>query len=371
MIDSRVQRMARVLVQYSLGIKPGERLGIKAGPPAIPLVREVAREALASGAFPEIFLDLPGWKEMLLREGSDAQLASISDAARLMAEEYEAALEISSLENTQELNTLDPERIARHNQAQARVFQAIRSRSQDGSLHRSITLYPTNAYAQDAGMSFHEFEDFFYHACFLDDEDPIARWQALSRQQKRLVEWLAGKHTVHILGPETDLRLSIDGRVFLSDDGRYNFPGGEFFTGPVEESAQGHIRFSFPSSYGGRSVDNVRLRFEEGTVVEAQAEQGQAYLEHMLGLDEGARRLGEFAFGNNAHITRCIKNTLFDEKMSGTVHLALGASFSATGGRNQSLLHWDMVYDLRQGSEVWIDDELFNRDGHFLPDNQA
>lgn len=365
MVDPRLQRMAQVLVQYSLGIREGERLGIRAEPIAAPLVREVAREALAAGAFPEIFLELPGMKTLLLQKGSDEQLSYISDSARLMAEEYETALEISSLENTKAFMGIDPARLAWQNQAQKRIFQAIRSRSQNGTLRRSLTLYPTNAYAQDADMPLNDFEDFFYHACFLDDENPIARWQELSRRQERLVQWLAGKHTVHILGPGTDLTLSIDGRLFLSDDARYNFPGGEFFTGPVENSANGYIHYSFPSSYGGRSVDDVRLRFEQGIVVEARAGQGQAYLEQMLALDEGASRLGEFAFGNNCNITRCTKNILFDEKMSGTVHLALGASFSATGGKNQSLLHWDMVYDLRGGSEVRVDGELFCKDGCF------
>jgi aminopeptidase len=227
-------------------------------------------------------------------------------------------------------------------------------------------MFPTNAYAQDADMSLSDFEDFAYRACFLDDEDPVARWQELSRQQERLVQWLKGKRSVHLLGQDTDLTLSIAGRTFINADGRRNFPDGEFFTSPVEDSANGVIRFSFPASYGGRSVEDVRLRFENGVVVEATAAQGQDYLDKMLGIDEGARRLGEFAFGNNRNVDRCTKNILFDEKMGGTVHLALGAGFPDTGGVNQSALHWDMVCDLRNGGEVYVDNELFTKDGAFV-----
>ena len=366
MTDLRLQRMAQVLIQYSLGIKPGERLGIRAQPAAAPLIREVVRETIRAGAHPEVFVDVPGMKEIILKEGSDAQLAYIPDAMRLIAEEYEAVLDILSQENTREASGIDPVRIAIQNQAHKSISRSAWTRFNEGTLHRSIAMYPTNAYAQDANMSLSEFEDFLFHACFLDVDDPVACWHELSRQQERLIQWLSGKRTVHILGQETDLTLSIDGRVFLNDDARANFPGGEFFTGPVENSASGHIRYSFPASYGGRSVGDVWLRFEEGIVVEAQASQGQEYLEKMLDLDRGARRLGEFGFGNNHNIDRCTGNVLFDEKMKGTIHLALGAGFPATGTANQSVLHWDMVHDLRLGSEVRVDGELFCKDGHFV-----
>lgn len=228
-----------------------------------------------------------------------------------------------------------------------------------------MVLFPTNAYAQDAEMALEDFEDFVYRACFLHEEDPVACWQQLSRQQERLVQWLIGKHTIQVRGPETDLTFSIAGRVFISDDGHENMPGGEFFTGPVEDSATGTIRFNFPASHGGYLVEDVRLRFEHGVVVEAQAAHGQPYLEQMLSIDAGAKRLGEFAFGNNPNVDRCTKQTLFDEKMGGTVHLALGASIPETGGVNQSALHWDMVCDLRQGSEIRVDGEVFCKDGVF------
>ncbi|GHO94557.1 aminopeptidase [Reticulibacter mediterranei] len=366
MVDTRLQRMARVLVNYSLGIKKGDRLAIMSGIQAAPLVREIVREAIHAGAYPETFVSLPGVQEVLLKEGSDEQLSYIPAAQRMIFEEYEAMLQIFSQDNTKELSGVNPARMAIVQQARRDLSQTYMRRSAEGSLRWNISMFPTQSHAQDAEMSLSDFEDFIYRACFLDDEDPVARWQELSQQQERLINWLKGKRTVHLLGPDTDLTFSVEGRIFVNDDGHYNLPGGEFFTGPVEDSANGVIRYSFPASFGGRSVEDVRLRFENGRVIEATAAQGQDYLDKMLGLDEGARRIGEFAFGNNRNVDRCTKNVLFDEKMGGTVHLALGASIPQSLGVNQSALHWDMVCDLRQGSEIRVDGELFSKDGQFV-----
>jgi aminopeptidase len=246
------------------------------------------------------------------------------------------------------------------------ISEVTRKREQAGTFRWSSTLYPTSGYAQDAEMSLHDFEEFVFDVCFLNDSDPIARWKELSTQQQRLVDWLVGKKEVHIQGDGTDLKLSIKNRTFINSDGKRNFPSGEFFTGPVEDSAKGVIQFDIPASHDGRAIEGVRLVFHEGKVVEACARQGQAYLEHMLEIDAGASYLGEFAFGNNVRVDRGTKNVLFDEKMGGTVHLALGASYPETGGVNQSALHWDMVCDLRQKGEVWVDDVLFLKEGKIV-----
>jgi aminopeptidase len=366
MSDIRLQRLAQVLVRYSLNVKKGDRLAIITGPDSAPLLREVVREALRAGAFPETFIGIPGVQEIILKEGSDEQLTYIPATQRMIYEEYETMLNILAQDNTKGLNGVDPSRIALSQQATRDLLHTFMQRSAEGSLRWSVAMFPTNAYAQDAEMSLSDFEDFVYRVCFLDDENPAARWQELGKQQERYVQWLNGKRAIHLLGQDTDLTFSIDGRVFINDDGHYNFPGGEFFTGPVEDSVNGYIRYSFPASYGGRSVEDVRLRFENGVVVEASASQGQEYLDKMLALDEGARRLGEFAFGNNRNVDRCTKNILFDEKMGGTVHLALGASIPQTRGVNQSALHWDMVCDLRKGSEIRVDGELFCKNGEFV-----
>ena len=366
MVDIRLQRMAHTLVHYSLELQKGERLAINAEPIAAPLVYEVVREALRVGAHPEPLLSLPGMRELVLREASDEQLAYIPAWQRVLAEEYETHLYIASSENTRALSGVDPDRQALSLQAGHDLFETFMRRSAEGSFRWCSTLFPTNAYAQDAEMSLRDFEEFVYGACFLNDEDPGARWRELSAQQQHYVDYLKDKREVHILAPDTDLTLLIGGRTFMNSNAKRNFPSGEFFTGPIENSANGHIHFNFPASYGGRSVEGVRLRFENGVVVEATAAQGQDYLEKMLNMDEGARRLGEFAFGNNANVTRCTRNILFDEKIGGTIHLALGASYPETGGVNQSSLHWDMVCDLRSGGEVRIDGELFSKDGKFV-----
>lgn len=366
MADIRLQRMAKVLVNYSIGVKPGERLAIRAPMITAPLVREIYREALRAGALPETFIAVPGLSEILFKEGSEEQLKYISQPQRLIFEEYETMLSLWGETNTKALNNVDHSRVAIAQKASHDIMDTYLRRTMEGTYRWVAALYPTEASAQDAEMSLDEFEDFCYRACFLDEEDPVACWKALSAEQERRVQWLKGKRTVHVLGQDTDLTLSIEGRPFINCDGHLNFPDGEFFTSPLENSANGYIRYSFPCSFNGVSVEDVRLRFEDGVVVEATAARGQDYLDEMLGVDEGARRLGEFAFGNNRYVDRCIRHTLFDEKMAGTIHLALGKSIPQSLGVNESAIHWDMVCDLRQGSEIRVDDEVFCKDGKFV-----
>lgn len=366
MQDVRIERWAQTLVHYCLYVKAGETVAIHSTPLATPLLEAVYREVLRAGAYPLPLLQLESFDEMLLREGNDAQLAWIPPHTASLAERIDARLLIMASGNTKGLSGIDPAHMAVRRQAYGELAKTYRRREQEGTFRWSLTLYPTAAYAQDSNMSLSEFEEFVYNACFLNDTDPSARWKELSVQQQRLVDWLVGHRHVHILGEGTDLTLSIENRVFINSDGKRNFPSGEFFTGPVENSANGVIRFDIPASYDGRAAEGVRLVFRDGKVVEASAAQGQDYLEQMLNLDEGARYLGEFAFGNNARVDRSTRNILFDEKMGGTVHLALGASYPETGGVNQSSLHWDMVCDLRRNGEVWIDDTLFLKDGKIL-----
>jgi aminopeptidase len=366
MADIRLQRMAKVLVNYSIGVKAGERLAIRAPSTAAPLIREIYREALRAGAFPETFVSIPGLAEILYKEGSDEQLTHIPEPSRLLFEEYETMISLWADTNTKALNNVDHSRVALSQKAMGGLMSTYMRRTMEGSFRWVAALYPTEAFAQDAEMSLSDFEDFCYRACFLDEEDPVASWRELSKQQERLVQWLKGKRTIHLRGQDTDLTFSIEGRPFVNCDGHLNFPDGEFFTSPIENSANGYIRYSFPCSFNGVSVEDVRLRFENGVVVEASAARGQDYLDQMLSVDEGARRLGEFAFGNNRYVDRCIRHTLFDEKMAGTVHLALGKSIPQSQGVNESAIHWDMVCDLRRGSEIRVDDELFCKDGKFL-----
>jgi aminopeptidase len=240
-------------------------------------------------------------------------------------------------------------------------------RAAAGQLTWCGTLFPTQAHAQDAEMSLTDYEDFVYSAGHLDEDDPVAAWRAVSAHQQRLVDLLGQKRQLRIVAPDTDLTIGVAGRTWINADGAKNFPDGEVFTGPVEDSAEGHITFSFPAVHMGREVEGIRLEFEQGKVVKATARKGEDLLTSLLDMDAGARYLGEFAFGTNADIRRYTRNTLFDEKIGGTIHLAVGASYPDTGGRNQSGLHWDIVRDLRQGGRVYADGELIYQDGQFLP----
>jgi aminopeptidase len=363
MHDIRIERWAHTLVHYCLAVQPEQLIAIYSTPAATPLIESVYREIIRVGAHPIPVIQLESLEEILLREGNDTQLSLLSPITHLLAEQADARLFIKANENTQALNGIDSTRIARRTQATGKIREIHQSREREGKFRWCLTLYPTIGYAQDSQMSLSEFEEFVFDVCFLNDPDPVARWLELSQQQQRLVDWLAGKKEVHILGEGTDLALSVENRVFINSDGKRNFPSGEIFTSPVENSAHGVIQFDIPSSYEGYSVEGVRLVFREGKVVEASARQGQDYLLQMLDVDTGARYLGEFAVGNNARVTRGTRNILFDEKMGGTVHLALGASYPETGGVNHSSLHWDMVCDLRKAGEVRVDDILFLKDG--------
>jgi aminopeptidase len=366
MQDIRIERWAHTLVHYCLYIKAGEAVAIYATPLAAPLIEAVYREVLRVDAHPVPLINLENLDEILLREGSDAALTTPSPLAQVMEECIDVQLTIASSSNTRTLSSIDPARIAKRREAFGEVFKSRQKREQEGKFRWSLTLYPTNGYAQDANMSLRDFEEFVFDVCFLNDPDPIARWQELSVSQQRLVDWLVGHENVRIKGEGTDLVLSIKDRIFINSDGKRNFPSGEFFTGPIEDSANGVITFDIPASFDGQAIEGVRLVFRDGKVTEAHARQGQAYLDKMLEIDAGARYLGEFAFGNNPRVDRGTRNILFDEKMGGTIHMALGNSYPETGGVNHSALHWDMVCDLRRSGEVWVDDTLFLKDGKIL-----
>jgi aminopeptidase len=239
-------------------------------------------------------------------------------------------------------------------------------RSADGSLRWVGTQYPCQAYAQEADMSLNAYTDFVYQATFADQPDPVARWQEVHQTQQRLVDWLSGKQQVTVKGPHVDLSLSIAGRTFINSDGKKNMPSGEIFTGPVEDSANGWVHFTYPAIRGSREVEGVRLEFTDGKVVRATAEKNEDYLISQLDIDAGARYLGEFAIGTNYGIDRFTKSILFDEKIGGTFHIAVGAGYPETGSLNKSSLHWDFICDMRTESEIRVDGELFYQNGRFL-----
>ncbi|HUG13516.1 MAG TPA: aminopeptidase [Thermomicrobiales bacterium] len=366
MADQRIERLARVLVEYSLQVQPEQIVVLQGSPLAEPLLLAVFRRVVEAGANPVVRVNLPGFQEILLSSGNEQQLTRLTTLDRLVPEEADASLSILSDSNTKALSGVDPDKQRMAQTARRDLTRRYMERAAEGTLRWCLTLFPTQAYAQDAEMSLADYQDFVYGACHVDEDGPVAHWQQVSREQARLIDWLAGKREARVTGPETDLRLLIEGRTFINADGARNFPDGEIFTGPVEDSVEGMVRFSYPSIVQGREVEDIRLWFEGGKVVRATAAKNQDYLERMLGTDDGARRLGEFAFGTNAGIQRFTKNILFDEKIGGTVHMAIGAGFPDTGSQNQSAIHWDMICDLRQGGEVTVDGQPFMRDGVIL-----
>lgn len=364
-MDSRIQKMAEVLVRYSVHVQPGEWVVIDSPLPGEPLAQACVCATLQAGGHPTVIFTSEDVQETVLREASEDQLSFISPVRRTVMEQADVSIQLIAPTNTYALSSIDPARLSLQARSHQPLSETFFSRWKSGELRWTLAQYPTAAAAQDAQMSLREYEDFVYGAALLHEPDPIAAWQRQRNRQQRLIDWLADKHTFRLTGPDTDLTLSIEGRTWLNDDGHYNFPGGEVFTSPIEDSARGSIQFTYPAYLRGQEVQGVLLVFEAGRVVNASATTNESFLLGMLGLDDGARLLGELALGTNYGIQRFSKNTLFDEKIGGTLHLALGRSVPDTGGKNESTLHWDMVYNLRDGSEVTVDGELFSRNGEF------
>ena len=315
-----------------------------------------------------MMLSLPGIEELFYRYASNEQLKHVPKPLELTMETYDVRISILAETNTRALSSVDPGRMVMHQQARTELMRTFMRRSATGDLRWTVAPFPTNALAQDAEMSLIEYEDFVYSACLPDMNDPVGYWERFSIRQQKIVDWLKDKRQVHVKGRETDLYLSIAGRTFVNCDGRENMPDGEVFTGPVEDSVEGHVYFSYPAIHGGREVTGVRLWFEHGRVVKASAEKNEAFLIQTLDTDAGARFVGEFAIGTNDAITSFTREILFDEKISGSFHIALGAGYPETGSKNESAIHWDMICDLRDGGEIWVDDKLLYRSGKFVID---
>jgi aminopeptidase len=333
---------------------------------AAPLLVAVFEEVIRAGGHPHVFPSLSGTQEAFFRLASDEQLEFVSPVDEFLIKNTDVSIGIRSDSNTRELSGVDPAKQRLRRKAMADLMKLSMQRAAAGELKWVGTQFPTQAYAQEADMSLREYKDFVYSACYCDQDDPVARWQEVHDSQQLLVDWLEGKREVRVAGPNVELTLSIEGRTFLNSDGRRNMPSGEIFTGPVEESAEGWVRFTYPAVTAGREVEGVELRFEQGKVVEASAAKNEEFLLQMLETDEGARYLGEFAIGTNDGIQRFTKNILFDEKIGGSFHLALGAGYPETGSKNESAIHWDMICDIREGGEIYVDDELFYREGKFV-----
>ena len=369
MFDPRLGKLAHVLVNYSTRVRPGQLVRLTAPCLAEPLLGALTREVLLAGGHPMLRIGFEGYDELCIAHAGEEQLRYVNPVAMYEVEKVDVHISVWADANTKNMSRADPAKLSISQAARKPIFNRFMARAAEGKLKWVGTQYPTHAHAQDAEMSLSDYADFVFRAGLLDQPDPIASWERVSQTQQRLVDHLNGRSDYHVVAANgTDLRMSLAGKTWINCDGHENFPDGEVFTGPVLDSVEGVVNFSFPAVHLGREVTDVRLRFRNGKVVDASASKGQDFLYQMLDMDAGSRLLGECAIGTNFGIQHYTRNTLFDEKIGGTVHFALGAGYPETGNANPSGLHWDMVVDLRNGGHVELDGERINVDGRFTRD---
>jgi len=368
MIDLRVSNLAKLIVEYCVNIKKGEEVVISAGIEAIPLVRELVKEIVQRGAYPlMINLNDESITEVFYKYAPTDVLSHVSEIEKQIIEKVPVTISILSPTHTKPLSSISPEKLKIRSQARKELTRIFMERSAKGELRWTVAPYPTRALAQEAGMSISDYEDFVFHATYADQEDPVEVWKSIGRKQQKIADFLSKVSELKYVGPGIELTLCVDGRKWINDDGHYNMPGGEVFSAPIEDSVEGWVEFDYPAIWRGVEVEGIRLVFKKGAVVEAYARRGEEFLKKMLEADEGAKRLGEIAFGLNYNITRFTKEILFDEKIGGTIHMALGAAYPETGGRNLSAIHWDMIKDMRK-HKVYADGDLIYENGYFIED---
>jgi len=365
MVDVRVSKLAKLLAEYSVSIKEGDEVLIRSDVEALPLVREIYRETVSRGAYPHVMLQDSVLEEIFYRYAGEGVLRHLSPIEKFLSEKVDVSISIISSSHTKPLVSVDPEKLRIRRAARAELTEIFMRRQAAGELRWNVTIYPTNALAQEAGMGPIEYEDFVYRACMVDRDDPVNEWKRQAEEQEKVAVFLGKIDELKIISGETNLIMKVGGRKWINDDGKNNMPAGEVFSAPIEDSVDGCVKFDYPAVWGGIEVEGVRLRFERGRVIEARAEKGEEKLKKILETDPGARRLGEVAFGLNRNIQRATKQILFDEKIGGTMHLALGAAYPETGGKNKSSIHWDLILDLKRG-KVYGDGDLIYENGRFL-----
>ncbi len=362
MPDPRVTKLAKVLVHYSVEVKPKQQVLIRTTPVGEELTLAVYEEVIKAGGNPFVVNEVPGAQEIFYKYASDDQLDYVSPVTKLILETFDVSIGLWSDYNTRKLSGADPQRMTRARKANSSLTKTSMQRSAKGEFHWVVTVSPNNAMAQEADMSLADYTEFVYGAGLLNDADPVSLWRAEGVKQQKLIGWLNGHDKAVLKGSNVDLTLSIKERPFIECSGRVNFPDGEIFMGPVEESANGWIRYKYPAIFAGQEITDIELWFENGKVVKEKASKNQELLTSALNTDAGSRFLGEWGIGTNYGIQRFTKNMLFDEKIGGTVHFAVGAGYPESGSKNESGLHWDMLCDMND-AEITLDGELFYKNG--------
>ena len=360
-----IQRYAHLLVHYCLELRAGQKVFIRSTVLAEELVREVYREAIKVGAHPQVDLAFRGKSKIFFDHANDDQLQAVSGIQKHIVEHYDAYLTIRAPYNLREESSVDPVKRTMRTKSGQELNQIFSQRTAEGTMVRTLCQYPTQASAQEAGMSLEEYQQFVFSACHLFDDDPAASWLKIRKEQQHYVDYLNKSKHIRYVGPKTDISFSIDGRTWINSDGRVNMPSGEVFSGPVEDSVNGHVYFDYPSIFNGKEVSGIRFEVKNGEIVSYSAERGEEILDEILKI-EGAKYFGEVAIGTNYNISTPTKNILFDEKIGGTIHMAIGQSYIQTGGTNKSVIHWDMISDMSDGGKIYADDKLIYEDGKFI-----
>jgi aminopeptidase len=360
------ERLAKVLVNYSIGVKPGMNVGIIGLTETEPAMIEVYKELLRVGAYPALIPQFSHADEVFFAYANDDQLERTNLMFELFAKNYDALINIWADVNTKALTNVPPEKLTKRQMANKPLSEILQERERNGEYKWVLTGYPTDARAQDAEMSLLEYSEFIYKAALLDHEDPVSEWRRISKEQEKICRWLDKKDELRYVGIDTDLSFSTKGRTWVNCDGKRNFPDGEVFTCPVEDSGDGKIRFTYPLIYMGNEIEDVSLTFKDGEVKDFSAAKGEPLLRKLLESEEGARRVGEAAIGTNYGNKRFTKNMLYDEKIGGTIHLALGFSADPNIGKNKAPMHLDILKDMTQGGKIYADGELFYENGRFI-----
>lgn len=361
------EKYAEILVDYSTNVQKGDLVLIRAESNLCqPLVKEIYKLVVQKGAHPIVRCSIEGLAETFIKYADDEQLAYIDPITKLEYEKVDKLISIGAPLNVKNMARANSKKMAKRSSATRDLSTIMLNRAAKGDLAWVIADFPTQALAQEAKMSLDEYTDFIINACYLDLENPIEKWKEIGKEQDRIVNILNGTKKLHIIGEKTDITFNVENRKWISCSGLNNFPDGEIFTSPVEDSANGEIYFDLPAIYRGNESHKILLTLKDGKVVDAKAEKGEEFLLSMLNMDEGSRFVGEIAIGTNERVKDVTGNILFDEKIGGAIHMAVGASYPETGGKNQSGLHWDIIKSMKENSKIYADDKLVYENGKFI-----
>ncbi len=366
MIDQRVQKLAKVLVNFSLEVKKGDKVLIEGESETKSLLIAAVKEVLKAGGHPEIKVYFPEYIENILKNGTEEQITHINNFEIAKVEKFDCILSLFEGENLKTLSNINSEKMRKFAESRSESNKKFMNKISSGELRWVGAQFPLNGVAQEAEMSLEDYSEFVFKACKVDKENPVEEWKKLRDFQEKIVEYLDNVDKIRIVSEGTDLSMRVKGRKWINSYGKKNMPDGEVYTSPIEDSVNGNISFDFPAIFQGREVKNIRLKFKDGKCIEAKAEKGEEYLNEILNIDDGSKYLGEVAVGTNYDIPKFTKNILFDEKLGNTVHIAMGNGFKESGSKNESGIHWDMICDMKNGGVIYADDKKIYEDGKFI-----